>query len=290
MGNLKELFKDVDRSKLEFDEAPPTLSDQKETKKEPQNQSKAERDFKPASGIEENDDFSPVSADELFTWGEEKFKAMTEKKQEGKGGFSNQETEPGKITETVQDFASPEMIDISAQMYVHILEAIWGGVCSWFSGIEGNYDFEKKMRDRYEKITAIYFQAQNVRLTPSHFFALMTLFLLFGSGWKAYKDRKRRLTAESFRKKSAAANGKRSEGEQATLFDIEPIKGERMYFKCEKDEKGRMVYTVDGLTGAYSKKGEREAVPPELIAFLPDFKAKNGRWPLKKEVDAFLKS
>lgn len=240
--------------------------------------------FQPVvSDLSEDSDVLPIDDNEIFSFAEQKFIEISKPKQDPVSGE--------KITAEISETMSPEMIEISSAMYVQILEGVWGGVCEWFSGVSGNYDFDKKMKERYEKITAMYFAQQNVKLTPSHFFAIMTLFVLFGSGYKAFKDRKKRLKAENFAKKSRAQNDKRSAGEQATLFDVAPVTKSRNYYAAEPDaETGILYYTKDPISGAYAKKADREQVPPELSQFLLDFKQRNSVWPTKRQVEAFLKS
>ncbi len=280
-------FSGVDISTLETIEQKPTPAAEKTPTPE-----STPREIKPAAASGATGaagDVSPIDPDEIFSFAEGKFLEMS------KNRDADAPANPGRIatsqeekTLNTKEVMSPEMIEISAAMYVQILESVWSGICEWFSGVGGEYNFDRKMKERYEKITSMYFEAQNVRLTPTHFFALMTVFVLFGSGWKAYGDRKRRIKAESFKKKVDARNQKRNTGEQATLFDSEPIARGRLYYAAERDEDGKVWYTKHPTTGTYAKRLEREQVPPELQDFIIDFKANNKAWPTKKQVDTFL--
>ena len=286
--------KNIDFDSLDIDalETMPTQNNSEITAEKPAeiqaDPQPAPRTFKPAESPNfSSEDVSPIDTNEMFSFAEEKFSELIEKKRAGKI------PEKGEIVEQkTDDLMSPEMVEVSAVMYVQLLEGVVNAVCSWYSGVTGaSYDFEKKMRERYERITAMYFQAQNIRLTPSHFFALMTVFLLFGSGYKAHTDRRRRLTAESFAKKSNRINDKRAPGEQATLFETESVLGERKNFAAKRDsDTGKIYYEFHPVERVYAKKGEREEVPPHLSTFLFDFKNRNSKWPNKAQVDTFLKS
>lgn len=287
MGSIKDAFAGIDRESMEI-QNPETSTP---TPPEPQRQTPPteRREFAPAVSAETESEALPIDPDSIFSFGREKFEDLVKARPESKP------TESGQyIEKTAAEALPPEMIEISASMYVAILETIWGVVCEWFSGVSGNYEFEKKMKSQYEQITAVYFKIQNVQLTPSHFFALMTAVVLFAPGMKAYKDKKRRLTAESFAKKSRAVNAARKPGEQATLFDVPRATAARQYFAAEKGKDGRLYYImypekVDGRM-KYAPQAERELVPPELVDFIPSFKARNDKWPTAQQVSEFLKS
>lgn len=283
--NLKDAFEGIEIEGFKPDEKETPPETKPETK--PPAESK-KRGFQPAQETHTGpgEDVLPVDADELFSMAEKKFTESTK-------AFSakRENSDPGEAKSEVQvsEIMSPETAELTADMYVMILDAIWAGVCQWFSGVDTDYSFEKRLREKYEKVTAVYFKAQNVQLTPSHFFLLMTALVMFGSGWKAFKDRKKRITAASFAKKSRATNEQRKPGDQTTLFDTEPIVRQRQNFAVVEDGK-EMYYAKHPITGEYAKKAERELVPPELQTFIPDFKERTGKWPGKKEVDTFLKS
>ena len=228
--------------------------------------------------------FSPISAEDIFSFGEEKFNETVKKK----GKEQQTDSEVGAQVSEM----SPELIEISADMYVEILETLVDSAGRWWSKTTGSYLFEKNMKQKYKAITAMYFKTQNVQLTPSHFFALMTGVLLFSSGFRAYNDRNRKIKAESFQRKSKEA-GQRLGSFQASFgpeFQAQPMQNiERSYFAAVRED-GSAFYTKDATTGTYSKKEDRERVGPELENFIFDFKERSSsnRWPNRKEVKTFL--
>ena len=281
MGDFKDPFEGLTPTeKIETAEMPLPKSAETETHDQP-------RAFKPVSAAVDNSEVAEV--DDIFSFAEAQFKTLSSAKTHGEGSEKVITTNEEKKTVEASEIMTPEMIEISAVMYVQILEVVWSGVCSWFSGISTDYNFDKKLKDRYERISAMYFEAQNIRLTPTHFFVLMTCLVLFSPAFKAFGDRKRRLKAENFRKKVDDRNRK-NVGSQAVLFESETVQKGRVYYAAEKDADGVSWYTKDAVSGTYAKKSERERVPPELETFIFDFKERNGAWPTKKQVETFLNS
>lgn len=269
MDNFKtESDPNADFLDFSRDSAKIKTQDQAEKKTDQEN---AFRDFEPSKPNQaggQSSDFE-IPEEEVFDFAKEKFEGLV--KDQKPAAIS----EDGKITEKAGAL-SPEMIEISSEMYVEILETVWGSACEWFSGVSGNYEFEKKMKAKYKEVTRLYFAVQNVSLTPSHFFALMTVFVLFGSGSKAWKDKKR---------KKQAAEG--SKAAKATIVQMEQSRAERSnsdrkYFTVEDGQ-----YRSDPLTGAYVKKSDREDVPANLLPFLMQFKERENRFPSAKEVKEF---
>ena len=234
-------------------------------------------------------DVQPIPIDEIFSYGASEFERLAK----GEGSQDTGEgTAPGKITKKAGETMSPEMINISASIYVGLLETVVEMACEWWSGITGNYKFPAKLKEQYEKISALYIEQQNIQLTPGHFFALLTVALLANSGVRAHKDRQGRIKAEQFRKKAESAVSKNAPGKQVSMFEDETPGestgiGARKYFSFEKHSDGKLYYNKS-LSGSYAKKTDREAVPPELVHFLPEFFLKNNRYPTQREVLAYL--
>jgi len=199
-------------------------------------------------------DVHPIPIDEIFNYGASEFERLA--KGEGSPDAGENST-PGKITKKAAETMSPEMINISASIYVGLLETVVEMTCEWWSGITGNYKFPQKLKEQYEKISALYIEQQNIQLTPGHFFALLTVALLANSGVRAHKDRQGRIKAEQFRKKAESAVSKNVPGKQASLFEDETQGesnsiGARKYFSFEKHADGKLYYNKS-LSGGYAK-------------------------------------
>lgn len=192
------------------------------------------------------------------------------------------------VKKTASEVMPDETIVLSANIYVSLLEVAVQQIGEYFSGVSGNYSFNEQLKKQYAEISAIYFRQQNVRLTPGHFFGLLTIALIANSGVKVYRDRQNRLKAESFRKKVERKNQEKNQGEQLSFFPdaekVESVTRSKFSFTVED---GTMYYK-EKPNGGYAKKTEREKVPSELQFFLSDFLEKNNRYPNRKEVNAFL--
>lgn len=286
----KDIFSGIDPDNLQTVGGNNSDTQKTQPAKEPES---ASREFKPAQGGgNHSGEAMPIDPDDIFSFAEDKFKELSDGRPQHQPNAPKSEriiqTNDAEKTLQSTEVMSPEMIEVSAVMYVQILELVWSGVCQWWSGLTGDYNFEKKIKERYEKITAMYFEAQNIRLTPTHFFVLMTLLVLFAPAFKAVSDRKRRIRAESFGKKVDKRNKERGAGSQGVLFESDPVVKGRLYYAAEEYPNGEVWYTKDAVSGVYAKKGEREQVPPELESFILDFKKNNREWPTKKQVDIFL--
>lgn len=235
-------------------------------------------DFVASGGNSGSASAKEFSDDEIFNFAYSELDKRIEPGQPA-ANQDNQQT-PGQ---PAKELLPPGMIEISVSMYVQILEGITEGVCQHFGNIDGSYGFGKKNKELYEKIAVKYASFQNIAITPGQIFALMTMYLVFASGFKAWKDRGARVKIESFRKKQRAELRK-SPGTQSTLFDTDELEVSFLSRKkYDLDESGK--YTTKP-SGEYCKKADREKPDTELLVFLSEFNKVHNRWPNNKEVKA----
>lgn len=241
-------------------------------------------EFKP-SGAQKNTaalpDFQEFDESAIFSMAEEKFNAAIESGRAASLAVDipAQPTPAPNVTEAMP----PEMISISAAMYVEFLEAIVNIAGKMFSGTDNSYDFEKSLKKRYEKVSEIYFKQANIQVTPGQFFVIMTFIVLGASIFRAYKDRSNRIKVEQFRKKQEAKAASMPSGQLDMFdgFDVPPPTQSTLRKSYELDDEGFFATTP---TGKYAKKAERTRPEPETAAFLKDFYNKNGRFPKPNEV------
>lgn len=249
---------------------------------EPQKSKSETSAFRPsASKVEELDEIPAFSEDDIFDHVETAFRGKV-------GSMSAQKPAEGfrdtPADTPVKELVDPDTIEITAVMYVEILEAVTIILCEWVSGFPNPlaYSFKKSLKERYEKISALLIQAENISITPMHLFLLMTILLVGGSVWRAYSDKKKVAKRKEFAKRSKAYNSEDGPGP-----DILPD-SERTKFE-PRVVNGTTYYQWNRL-GKYAKKDELEEVPPQLSSFIFDYQKRNGKWPAKKDVDQFLNS
>jgi len=68
--------------------------------------------------------------------------------------------EPKKASEIIPD----GMIEVSADLYVEILEAFTQSVCQYFGDQEKNYLFDRHYKEKYKGISAKYFRQVSILL------------------------------------------------------------------------------------------------------------------------------
>lgn len=185
-------------------------------------------------------------------------------------------------------------IEVGVEMYVEILEAIVNSLAGWWAKDgEKDFSFETKMKATYKKITQIYAQQQNIKLSPGFMFFACTALVVGQVGVKAQKRRAQVLKVESFKKRAAAQiderNDKKGNGEQATLFADEAgkVSIKRRFF--EVDSEGFYTKTPDG---EYIKQSNRvEKMPPHIEAFVMEYARKNdGEKPTNKQLLEYEKN
>ena len=256
----------------------PTPELQKEqTKSVPQESSFSGLDFRPATdAFPTSDEIEEVSEGDLFSLAETEFKKRVTVSPDGKPMPI-----PNAEKKSLGEIMPEGMIEISAEMYVEILEGAVAGVCQMFGDENGKYLFNKVYKSKYTEITKTFFKYQNVQITPAQLFVFCTIAIISGSGLKAYKDRRAKLAASKFQKKVASTT---PPGQQASMFEMnENTDGIRRNY--EIDESG---YFVKDANNKYAKKGEREKCPDYLTSFIVQFKNQNKKWPGKKEIDTYL--
>lgn len=236
------------------------------------------------AGISDAGDILPVSEADMFNFAADQFEALSAKQNSG-GGLDN-----SQMPEQPQQGAlPPELIVISAGMYVEILEAVCNVLGRIFSGVEiGDYNFEKGLKKSYTRISEMYFKSANVQITPGQMFALMTIILIGGSAHKAYRDRKARIKVEQFRAKNNAGNLTKSAGEQLSIFSGEnmpTVTGGAIRKKYDVDDAGNYTTTP---AGQYAKKDEREKADPDTLTFIREFFRIHNRFPKHNEVKTYF--
>jgi hypothetical protein len=228
--------------------------------------------------------------------------------------ISNDESETEKttlkshVTEHTQKPAtvnavesSPEMVEIGVEMYVEILETLSSYAAGIYAGDESSeFTFEKKLKERYKKITAIYAETQNVKVSPGFLFGAFTFLLIAQMGYKAHKRKQEVIRAAAFRQKIVQKQV--VPGKQISLFETEKqpkavISSGAGYMipDAEKnrkdwstDEKGRYKKTANG---DYIKESDRAQKPcPEIAAFINDYFSEHLQKPSNKAVKAYLKT
>lgn len=271
---------------IDFKEPPPSLNG--EAKKQIVAATESDFsgiDFAPAQDKSASfaDSVQEVDESDLFSLATREFS-----KRVPDGSTQNDDTQPGQSAQPTQSKSLGEimpegMIDISSEMYVEILEGAVVGICQMFGDEQGNYLFNKVYKSKYTDITKTFFKYQNVQITPAQLFMFCTIAIISGSGLKAYKHRRARLSAEKFRKKTEL---KALPGQQAKLFelDTEDASGQRKNFAIDSEG----YYEKDAF-GKYAKKGEREKVPDYLLPFIEQYHRTHGKFPGKKEIDTFTK-
>lgn len=193
-------------------------------------------------------------------------------------------------------------IEISVEIYVEILEAITGSLANWYSGDESTtFNFDKKLKERYRKVTEIYAKTQNIVVSPGFLFGAFTVVLIGQVGIQAHKRKRDILKAEQFRKearKKVENQTPENRQKQTSLFpDYQdeklPVSG---YVKT--DEKYRKNFKVDA-SGYYEYDGGHNRIPvdqrtekpsPQMNAFFSEFRRVHGRHPDNKEVKAYVKT
>ena len=172
----------------------------------------------------------------------------------------------------VDEIMSAEMIEISADVYVEMLESVVEAACQWISGIDKNYTFRNTLKERYKKVSATFMAHQNLRITPGHLFALMTVFVVYAPLQQANKDRLKKRRISDNKKAMAGVQGSTEK-----LFETETVFDTRTSFViAEKD--GLFFYKMKP-GGGYAKEDEREEVPKELALKIVDYYNSNGKWP-----------
>lgn len=190
---------------------------------------------------------------------------------------------PGEARQ-VSEIMPDSMIEISAELYVELLEGVIQVGCVWISGNEnGKYMFDKVFKEKYKEISAKIMRHQNINVTPMQLFTLATIFLVFGPAKNAFIDRKKRISAENFKKKAATRSLVPGEQVQMDLPGMEKVEIGRKFFQVD----GNGMYEKTP-TGQYCKQSEREQAPAELLPFLRDFFSKNDKWPNAQQVKAYL--
>ncbi len=192
---------------------------------------------------------------------------------------------PGTESKKVSEIIPEGMIELSADMYVEILEMVIQTICQMFGDEQGKYLFDKVYKEKYKEITAKFFKYQNVMITPGQLFAFATIALIGGVGIKAFKDRKNRLRVEQFQKKAAAKSAGTPAGKQIAMEmpGMEVVKSIRKRY--DLDDENRYSRKENG---EYAKQNERENAPAELVPFLREMFSKNATWPDAKQVNAYL--
>lgn len=236
-------------------------------------------DFAPAKdAFPAYDEINEVDESDLFNLAEREFKKRVP---DANGNIQAAQPAPGSEKKSLGEIMPEGMIEISAEMYVEILEGAVAGLCQMFGDENGRYLFNKVYKEKYTDITKTFFKYQNVQITPGQLFVFCTIAIVSGSGLKAYKDRRAKIAASKFRKKTELTT---PPGEQAKLFELNDFSQGVQRKSYQIDENGYYVKTV---TGEYAKKGEREKCPDYLTSFIAQYFKQNGKWPGKKEIETY---
>lgn len=193
-------------------------------------------------------------------------------------------------------------IEISVEIYVEILEAITGSLAAWYSGDETTtFNFDKKLKDRYRKVTEIYAKTQNITVSPGFLFGAFTVVLVGQVGIQAHKKKRDIIKAEQFRKearKKVENQVPENRQRQLSIFpDYEDEKAPTSGY-VKTDEKYRKNFKVD-TSGYYEYDGGHNRIPagqrterpsPQMNAFFSEFRRVHGRHPDNKEVKAYVKT
>lgn len=287
MADFKDPFQNV--SSADF-EAAPYLPEEKSEPQPTENEppKKAIKTgghsaFRPASAStnHDTDSIQAFNEDDIFEFAENAFKEkVASAKSDAKPNFVDTPQQ-----KQVKELVDPDTIEITSVMYVEILEAVTIILCEWVSGLPNpvGYAFKKSLKERYEKVSALLIQAENIAITPMHLFLLMTILLVGGSVWRAYGDKKKRIKKETAAKKINMAQQKGSD-----ILEQNSIDAQRSNF-TPRIVDGVAYYDKDPF-GKYAKKGELEEIPPEISAFIFEHKKNKGVWPSKTDIEKFLKS
>lgn len=196
-------------------------------------------------------------------------------------------------------------VEISAEIYVEILEAVTGVAAAWYSGDETtDFAFNQKYKQKYKEITELIMKYKQVEVSPEMLFFGFTILIVGQVGVKAYQRKQEILKVSAYRsdvarrmdrQKPAENTGQLSmfpEAEQKTAAETLPTSGH-----SNVHEKYRKDFTIDSR-GYFVKddghnrlkESERRRKPSaELRAFIDEFSTRHGRAPANKEVKQFLK-
>lgn len=238
-------------------------------------------DFIPAKdAFPSSDEVQEVDEADLFNFAA---KTFNERVQETPDGQTRQPGQSAPVSEkkSLGEIMPEGMIEISAEMYVEILEGAVAGLCQMFGDENGKYLFNKVYKEKYTEITKTFFKYQNVQITPGQLFVFCTIAIISGSGLKAYKDRRAKVAVSKFQKRSVQ---NAPAGTQLNAFELNEFTESAARKNYEIDENG---YFKKTSTGEYAKKGEREKCPEYLLSFIVQYQKQNGKWPGKKEVETY---
>lgn len=215
---------------------------------------------------------------------------------------------PVQVSGATDPFAG-EGVKIGVEIYVEILEACVSALASWWSNDEGqDFSFDKKLKARYERITALYAQSQNIEVSPGVLFGAFTLLLIGTVGFKAHKRRVEVMKLQSARQRIIDRQNpvKKSNG-QFSLFDNADMAEDNKNVVINKDnsvsipetERMRVDWQIDPKTGFYLKsatgqyiaKENRVQKPsPELRAFMEDYRGRYLDYPKNKFIKEYIKT
>lgn len=207
--------------------------------------------------------------------------------------------EPVQVQET-----SPEMVEMGVEMYVEILETVSGFAARIYSGdTEKDFLFDKKLKERYKKITEIYAKTQNITVSPGAMFAAFTLLIVSQVGYAAHVRKQEVLRAAAFRKKVVAQQQATARpSKQLEMFPVEHEEKSVVLsgagYEVPDAEKGRKDYSTDQNgyykktpDGEYLKQSDRKQKPSaEIQAFILDFYSHHLQKPNNKQIKAFLRT
>ena len=177
----------------------------------------------------------------------------------------------------------------------------WASLASWYSGDEDtDFNFDKKLKERYKKVTEIYAKTQNVQVSRGFLFGAFTVVLLGQVGMKAHSRKQQLIKISAFRRDAARRvvdQAAKRDTRQISMFPDEEveIKQERITDIPDRDRKNFAVdergYYTHAPEGGYLKKTERTRKPSaQMWAFIQEFKKQHNRQPNNKEVKTFLQS
>lgn len=238
----------------------------------------------------------------------------TETTQQNNSAESAEKNTTPPPTETVQingkkDPLLGQTVEISADIYVEILEAVTASLAAWYSGDnESDFNFDKKLKERYKRVTELYAKTQNVEVSPGFLFFAFTVLVVGQVGFQAHKKKNKIIEMRAFRKKVIENNtsisaAQKVQPRQQSLFPTEQpqpaqikIQKDNTYQMPESEYRRKDWQTQGGFytrtpEGVYLKKTERKQKPSnELNAFFSEFYAVHLRMPSNKETKTYLQS
>ena len=191
-----------------------------------------------------------------------------------------------------------DTVELSSEVFVEILEGIVETGARMYSGDKnGNFGFDKKLKERYKKVTALIAAKRKVKVSPETLFALFTVYLIGSVGYKAHVRKKELIKVSAFRNKAPKVEKK--SGQISLPFEPEQPeqKSDSTIYMPESDVNRKSwevdsegYYTKDSQ-GQYIKQKDRSERPSEeMAAFFSAFKAEHKAHPSNKQVKAYLKT